>query len=82
MAYGLPPMDKLLEPVMENLKKLSTEGLFIESPNGIAHIKGKLVLSIFDLPAKASVMAMKQFNGAYGCSVWKTTSTQLPSLFT
>ena len=29
----------------------------------------KLVMGIFDLPAKASALSIKQFNGKYGCSV-------------
>ena len=74
-----PPMDKLLEPIMENLKQLSTEGLIVRHPNGMSHIKGKLVLSVFDLPAKASILAMKQFNGAYGCSVCLHPGKHLPN---
>ena len=38
----------------------------------MSHIKGKLVLSVFDLPAKASILAMKEFNDAYGCLVFCT----------
>ena len=64
-----PPMDKLLEPVVTNVRKLSSEGIIIKTPTGISRIKGKLVLGIFDLPAKASVLTMKQFNGMFGCSV-------------
>lgn len=74
-----PPMYKLLEPIMENLKQLSTEGLIVRSPNDMSHIKGKLVLGIFDLPAKASVLAMKQFNGACGCSVCLHPGKRLPN---
>ena len=62
-------MDNLLEPVMANVKKLSTEGIVIKTSTGVSRIKGKLVLGIFDLPAKASILTMKQFNGMFGCSV-------------
>jgi len=31
-------------------------------------ITGQLVIAMFDLPAKASVLCAKQFNGQTGCS--------------
>ena len=36
--------------------------------NGInCNIKAKLVMGVFDLPARATVTNMVQFNGAFGC---------------
>lgn len=32
-------------------------------------VRAKTVVGIFDLPAKAAVLCMKQFNGEYGCAV-------------
>ncbi len=64
-----PPMKLFLKPVASCLKELSTVGLKITTPAGPTTIRGKLVLGVFDLPAKAAVLCCKQFNGKYGCSV-------------
>ena len=64
-----PPMKLLLDPVLDNLKKLSTEGIVMNTPAGVKTVKGKLVLGLFDLPAKSAVLCAKQFNGLHGCSV-------------
>ena len=63
------PMNLLLNPVISMLEKLKSEGLQIKVPTGMAKITGKIVMGIFDLPAKAPVLCAKQFNGQYGCSV-------------
>ena len=39
VGLSKPPMDKLLEPRMENLKQLCSEGLIVRHPNGMSHIK-------------------------------------------
>lgn len=62
-----PPMQLLLASVVKNLKKLATLGISLPTPAGIKTIRGKLLLGVFDLPAKAAVLNMKQFNGEYGC---------------
>lgn len=36
-------------------------------------------MSVFDLPAKASALCMKQFNGEYGCSVCYHPGLRLPN---
>jgi len=65
-----PPFKHLLEPLMEEINHLTTVGMTIKlSNNSNVTVKVKLVLGIFDLPAKASVLCCKQFNGQYGCSV-------------
>lgn len=61
------PTKALLDPVVKNLDRLATVGITLSTPSGIKTIRGKLVLGIFDMPAKAAVLNMKQFNGAYGC---------------
>jgi hypothetical protein len=60
-------MQLLLASVVKNLKTLSSLGLSLSTPEGTKTIRGKLLLGIFDMPAKAAVLNMKQFNGAYGC---------------
>ncbi len=39
------------------------------TPAGLSTIRAKIVVGIFDLPAKAAVLCAKQFNGEYGCAV-------------
>lgn len=64
-----PPMHLLLKPIMQKLDQLYTLGVAIQTPHGLITYRAKLELAIFDLPAKASVLCAKQFNGKYGCSV-------------
>lgn len=64
-----PPMKLLLDPVLKVLRQLSTIGISISMPSGQQTIRAKLIMGVFDLPAKASVLCMKQFNGESGCSV-------------
>lgn len=62
-------MDLLLDPVCSYLQHISTVGLTIKTPLGEEVYRAKLVLGVFDLPAKAAVLCAKQYNGEYGCSV-------------
>lgn len=65
-----PVMKLLLDPVMLCIQQLSTLGLDIVMKSGDAiTIRAKLVMGVFDLPAKAAVLCAKQFNGKFGCSV-------------
>ena len=66
---GKPPMPRLLAPIMKTIRSLTSLGIQVTTPGGLATIRAKLVMGIFDLPAKASVLCIKQHNGRYGCSV-------------
>ena len=66
-----PSMKLLLDPVIQDLNNLHTHGLTVTLPNGPVNFKVKLVLATFDLPAKASVLNCKQFNGKFGCTVMR-----------
>ncbi len=72
-----PFMDALLGPIVSNLNRLSTEGLVINTLIGKHISRLKLVMGVFDLPAKAAVLNMKQFNGLHGCSVCVHPSKRL-----
>ena len=74
-----PAMDLLLNPVTKCLQKLSTIGLDIFTPAGTFTVRAKLVIAVFDLPAKAAVLCAKQFNGEYGCSVCLHPGKRLPN---
>ena len=64
-----PPMEHLFHPLTEKMQDLTTTGIKIISPNGVITVRAKIVLGIFDLPAKATVLNCKQYNGKYGCSI-------------
>ena len=74
-----PIMNLLLEPIAKCLRQLSTLGLTMKTSLGSVTIRAKLVMGIFDLPAKAPVLCMKQFNGEYGCSVCLHPGKRLPN---
>ena len=64
-----PVMSLLLKPITKHLQSLSTLGTVIKTSMGSATIRARLVMGVFDLPAKAAVLCCKQFNGKFGCSV-------------
>ena len=71
-SYGLhtPNASLLLDPVLKNLNNLYETGFMMQSSNGQTQLcKVKLVSAVFDLIAMALDLAMKQFNGEYGCNV-------------
>lgn len=64
-----PKMNLLLEPIAKYVKQRSLFGEMVKLSEGYIKVWAKIVMGIFDLPAKASVLIMKQFNGKHGCSV-------------
>ncbi|KAL5509603.1 hypothetical protein EMCRGX_G004997 [Ephydatia muelleri] len=62
-----PDMNVLLKPVVKSIQQLKEHGVIIQTPIGPKLYHAKLVLGIFDAPAKASVLCEKQFNGEFGC---------------
>lgn len=63
-----PSMHLLLKPLMDMLDNLFTVSIEMSTPVGTKVIKAKLMFGVFDMPAKALVMEMKQFNEQYGCT--------------
>ncbi len=64
-----PPISGLLDPVLNNIQRLTTVGMSMMTPAGLRTVRAKLVMGIFDLPAKAAVLCARQFNGLHGCAV-------------
>ena len=62
-------MNLLLEPIAKYAKHLSLFGETVKLPERLLKVWAKVVMGIFDLPAKVPVLNMKQFNREYGCSV-------------
>ena len=72
-----PIANLLLDPVVNLFQTLSSSGLRIDTSVGLVTFHAKLVIAIFDLPAKAAMLCAKQFNGQYGCSVCVHLGTRL-----
>ncbi|CAG2186711.1 unnamed protein product [Mytilus edulis] len=65
-----PNMVSYLTPMGNTLKELQDPGLTVTTSNGsVVLVRAKLMLVSVDLPARALVLNMKQFNGKYGCSI-------------
>ena len=62
-----PNMDLILHPVLEEIHYLQCTGFDLHVQGEVKRIRAMLLCGIFDLPAKALAVNMKQFNGQYGC---------------
>ncbi len=56
-------MDMIFQPSLNSIYELETTGTSFSSKV----LKAKLLMAVFDLPAKSSATKTKQFNGEYGC---------------
>lgn len=65
-----PNMLTFLKPFTESISNLQTNGVEVYSPDisGNFICRAMLLCGSCDLPAKAIVYNMKQYNGEYGCS--------------
>jgi hypothetical protein len=63
-----PSMDIVLPPILAAIRRLESAGITVDTTEGTKVVRGKLLMGIFDLPAKASATNMKQYNGKYGCN--------------
>ena len=58
-------------------------GVEVILPNGLKEIvKGTILLSADDVPAKAVITCMKQFNGRYGCQLYLQEGDPLANAWT
>ena len=64
-----PDMNILLKPILSKLNELLQRGKLINTSDGRKTMKCKLLLCVFDLPARAMAVNMIQFNGYYGCLI-------------
>ena len=62
-------MKQLLDPVVKSLEDHNRDGVQIQTSSGKMHMKVKLMLGVFDLVAKPTVICTKQFNSEFGCPV-------------
>ena len=59
-----PDMDVILKPILEKISSFNVNSISLES--GLL-LRPKLLMGVFDLPAKSAVTNTKQFNGKHGC---------------
>lgn len=59
-----PNMDVILHPILKKITEFHDIGILL--PSGLV-MRPKLLMGVFDLPAKSAVTNTKQFNGKYGC---------------
>ena len=62
-------MQEIIKQVLTKVEWLYDQGISITSPHfiGMKTVKAKLLIALFDLPARASATNCVQFNGNYGC---------------
>lgn len=55
-------------------------GVNVSTADGVKHIKATMVVLSCDLPARAQVLNMKQFNGEHGCHLCEEPGKARPNL--
>ena len=63
-----PDMTILLQPILERIFILHQDGVEIQTPAGVKRLRAKLLCGFFDLPARAAVLNLTQWNGHFGCT--------------
>ena len=63
-----PPMEIILGPVIDKIQHLHSHGIQFQSPTGSKVMRAKLLIAVFDLPAKAMATNFVQYNGYYSCT--------------
>jgi len=56
-----------MQQVVQNVFTLPFIGVAVKTPHGTATAKGILLMNSVDLPARAAILNMKQFNGKFAC---------------
>ncbi|XP_062507747.1 uncharacterized protein LOC134184148 [Corticium candelabrum] len=64
---GKPPIQAFLDPLIQQIGVLSSEGALFETARGMQRCRARLVLVTRDLPARAMLLCMKNFNGIAVC---------------
>ena len=77
LGPGKPIASTILQPVLEKIHSLYEKGIMISTPVGRKCLKAKLLCCVFDLPARAMVLNLTQWNGNYGCTYCLDTGTQV-----
>jgi hypothetical protein len=60
-------MNMFLRPIIDDLNILQKEGIAVQTPSGSLIARAMLLNCSVDLPARAMLVNMKQWNGVHGC---------------
>lgn len=63
---------------IELSKYISCAGIVVHTPEGTLTARAILLMCSVDLPARAILLNMKQWNGVQGCLYCESTGTVLP----
>ena len=66
-GQGKPPFKSYFSKFSEMLNNLTTHGVYIDNSFVKAYVKLAVVCCTVDLPAKAGLLNMTQYNGTQGC---------------
>ena len=61
-------MNVILTPVLDKIRDLSISGMPVLTPSGLKTVRACLLMTVFDLPARAIATNIIQFNGYYSCT--------------
>lgn len=64
---GKPPMKEYLQAFSKRMNDLYDNGIYAKIHGQNVNVKLAVICATFDLPAKSSVLNMRQFNGADSC---------------
>ena len=68
VGHKKPDLNQILEPLINAFMTLYADGMEVTLPDGSITRSHSLIFSVHaDLPAKAQLLNMHQFNGAYSC---------------
>ena len=56
-----------MHPVLSKIENLQKTGVTFPTSKGMKTLNAKLLVGVFDQPAKAMVLNVVQYNGHYGC---------------
>lgn len=72
-----PDTSIIFQPILDVIHSLYETGIPISTPSGTKYLKAKLLCCVFDLPARAMVLNLIQWNGRYGCTFCLDEGTQV-----
>ncbi|CAF1023424.1 unnamed protein product [Brachionus calyciflorus] len=67
LSHGKPQINSILEPIVKNLKILELGITFNSRTERFINIKFFLLFAVFDKPARAMALNIKNSNGFFGC---------------
>jgi hypothetical protein len=72
-----PVINMFLRPVIDDINMVYREGVVVHTPVGTHTARAIIINCSVDLPARAILLNMKQWNGKYGCLYCESPGTTL-----